>query len=127
MTTTVAGTGIAGLKVESPRDGDVLLGKSKEVLGHPGNQTFRDYISENLSSWTVSKQRKGFSEEALNEIKSYGVRFLKKNEDGLYEVVDDSRALRKIAETFTNKQTAEKKKAMKAAADKEAMEDEVYQ
>ena len=127
MATTVDSTAIAGLKMESPRDNDVLLGKSKEVFEHPGNQHFRDYISENLSRWTVSKQRKRFSERALNEIKSYGVRFLKKNEDGLYELVDDSRALRKIAETFTNKQTAEKKKAMKAAADKEAMEDEVYE
>ena len=116
----------------TPRPDDVLFGRGKLVGEHPGNTQFRQmvdfYTDKYESSGKVEKTC--IAEIIVRAVKDSSACFLKKDEDGLWEEVDDAMARRKVAHAFRNRRmisraTQESSSKISSAVDYELQSKEV--
>jgi hypothetical protein len=84
-----------------PKNADVLLGRGRPFQEHTGNMRCNFVVMAAMEEYErVSRNDKtGIARDVIAKIKDYGGRFLKQN-DGVWEEVDDSEALRKISHSF---------------------------
>lgn len=84
-----------------PKNIDVLLGRGRPFQEHTGNMRCNFVVMAAMEEYErVSRNDKtGIARDVIAKIKAYGGRFLKQNE-GVWEEVDDSEALRKISHSF---------------------------
>ncbi|KAL3924666.1 MAG: hypothetical protein SGILL_000903 [Bacillariaceae sp.] len=84
-----------------PTNVDVLLGRGRPFQEHAGNMRCNFVVVAAMEEYEqVSRNDKtGVSRNVISKIKGYGGRFLKQN-DGVWEEVDDAEALKKISHSF---------------------------
>jgi hypothetical protein len=89
------------LVIVVPTNGDVLFGRGRPQQQNPGNVRCNYFVVANLEEYeNASRNGKTIiARKVMEMIKSNGGRFLKQN-DGVWECVDDTEALRKISHSF---------------------------
>jgi hypothetical protein len=95
-----------------PKNLDVLLGRGRPFHEHTGNMRCNFEVMAAMEEYErVSRNDKtGIARSVIARIKDCGGRFLKRNE-GIWEEVDDSEALKKISHSFrTLRQLSKAKK-----------------
>ena len=100
------GEGVEGLL---PAPDDVLFGRGKTVVDHPGNVRFRQIVD------TLSRKYEGsgrlektcIAQIIVRMVKENTGRFLKREGDGGWEEVDEITARRKVAHAFRNRWRAQ--------------------
>mmetsp|Transcript_5698 Transcript_5698/g.6590 ORF Transcript_5698/g.6590 Transcript_5698/m.6590 type:complete len:176 (+) Transcript_5698:64-591(+) len=85
--------------IVSPGPADVLFGRGTGVNRFPGNVRFRNIIHESKEEYRdlgLRTQKTQFSENIIDEVHSYGGRFLRRNEGSFDEewVVADRKKVR---------------------------------
>jgi hypothetical protein len=89
----------------SPLPHDVLFGRGKTVVEHPGNTRFRHvvdiYVNEYEGAGRLEKIC--IAEVIVRMVKDANGRFLKRDDGGDWEEVDDSTARKKVAHAFRNR------------------------
>ncbi len=88
--------------VECPRHEDCLFGRGRNVMKHPGNVAMRSMLEGKRDRYACAAHQKKseIAWEVVNEIKTGGGRFLKELDTGLYTLVDDETARKKISIAF---------------------------
>lgn len=88
--------------VECPLHEDCLFGRGRSTMKHPGNVAMRRLIEEKEELYRVALHRTKaeIAWEVVNTIKNGGGRFLKETNLGLYTLVDDETARKKISVAF---------------------------
>ena len=89
-----------------PRPEDVLFGRGKMVVEHPGNTRFRQVVDLYMSKYEVSGrlEKTCIAEIIVRMVKENSGCFLKKDDGGDYwEEVDDAIARKKVAHAFRNR------------------------
>jgi len=85
---------------------DILFGRGKSVVEHPGNAWFRDLVDKSMMQYEscTRMEKASLAEMIVNMVKDAGGRFLKPEDEGDYwEEVDDHTARKKVAHTFRNR------------------------
>jgi hypothetical protein len=84
-----------------PGPKDVILGRGKARMSHPGNIQLRCMIEEDQHNYesTFKNLKKGIVQGIVDEIKKSGGRFLKE-EDTRFFVVSDKVAFAKVSHNF---------------------------
>jgi hypothetical protein len=85
---------------------DILFGRGKTVVEHPGNAWFRDLVDKTMLHYEscTRMEKASIAEMIVNMVKDSGGRFLKAEDDGeFWEEVDDHAARKKVAHTFRNR------------------------
>lgn len=84
--------------IEKPTKRDVLCGRGRGFFAHPGNRRMLQIISENTKRYKASsKKEKGvITREILVAVQSNGARFLKRTDNGGWEVARPEEALQKV-------------------------------
>mmetsp|Transcript_86320 Transcript_86320/g.249299 ORF Transcript_86320/g.249299 Transcript_86320/m.249299 type:complete len:513 (-) Transcript_86320:61-1599(-) len=93
-------------QIRDPRPSDILCGRGKTVVEHPGNAWFRDLVDKTMMQYESCTRTEKASLGAMivTMVKDAGGRFLKPEDDGDYwEEVDDHTARKKVAHTFRNR------------------------
>jgi len=103
--------------IECPYHEDCLFGRGREVMKHAGNVAMRRLIDERREQYNAAMHscKSKVAREVVSEIKSGGGRFLRKcdNGTGLYTLVDDETAVKKVLIAFRDwntKQSASQQK-----------------
>lgn len=94
------------LQVRDPRLSDILFGRGKTVVEHPGNAWFRDLVDRTMLKYEACSrmEKANIAEMIVNMVKDAGGRFLKSEDEGdFWEEVDDHTARKKVAHTFRNR------------------------
>ena len=93
---------VGGLR---PNSGDVLFGRGRAIIDHPGNAQFRQIVDHYMLKYEASGrlQKTCIADIIVRLVKNSCGRFLKKNEDGSWDEVDDSAARKKVAHAFRNR------------------------
>ena len=88
--------------VECPHHEDCLFGRGRNVMKHPGNVAMRSMLGEKRERYACAAHQKKaeIAWEVVNEIKMGGGRFLKELDIGIYKLVDDETARKKISIAF---------------------------
>ena len=88
--------------VECPRHEDCLFGRGRNIMKHPGNVAMRSMLEGKRDRYACAAHQKKseIAWEVVNEIKTGGGRFLKELDTGLYTLVDDETARKKISIAF---------------------------
>ena len=92
--------------VNDIRVSDILFGRGKTVVEHPGNAWFRDLVDKTMMHYEscTRMEKASIAEMIVNMVKDSGGRFLKAEDDGeFWEEVDDHAARKKVAHTFRNR------------------------
>lgn len=84
-----------------PTNGDVLFGRGRPQQQNPGNVRCNYFVVANMDEYEKASRngKTAIARMVVEMIKSNGGRFLKQN-DGVWEPVDDTEALRKISHSF---------------------------
>jgi hypothetical protein len=88
----------------TPRPADVLFGRGKTVVEHPGNTRFRQVVDLFMHKYTTAgrTEKTPILEIIMHMVQGSAGRFLKR-EDGInWEEVDDATAREKVAHAFRN-------------------------
>lgn len=88
------------------RVSDILFGRGKTVVEHPGNAWFRDLVDKTMLHYEscTRMEKASIAEMIVNMVKDSGGRFLKAEDEGeFWEEVDDHAARKKVAHTFRNR------------------------
>lgn len=89
-----------------PDEKDILFGRGKSVVEHPGNTWFRDIVDNFMLRYEAGtrKDKAIMGDLLVSMVKNAGGRFLKSLDDGAcWEQVDDNTARKKVAHTFRNR------------------------
>lgn len=86
---------------QSPSEFDVVFGRGRNIQEFAGNTKFRAMLVSKKHEYdNISRsERTDFAERIVEQIKSYGGRFLKKGDDG-WEEVSDTEARTKVTMAF---------------------------
>ncbi len=93
-------------QVKDLRVSDILFGRGKTVVEHPGNAWFRDFIDKTMKQYEscTRMEKASIAEMIVNMVKDSGGRFLRAEDEGeKWEEVDDHTARKKVAHTFRNR------------------------
>lgn len=90
---------------DAPTHTDVLLGRGVSTNRHPGNENFREIVSRHVEAYVTStkKQKMNTSKSIFEQVHKLNPpgRFLEKNIDtGLWQEVNQKRALEKTAQAL---------------------------
>lgn len=87
------------------RDTDVLFGRGKTVVEHPGNLDFRNLVGKRMEEYEAASrlEKTCMTETIVQMIKNKDGRFLKRDDGGGWEEVDDETARKKVAHAFRNR------------------------
>ncbi|KAL3930368.1 MAG: hypothetical protein SGARI_004502, partial [Bacillariaceae sp.] len=85
-----------------PNSKDILLGKGRRIMKHPGNKDLRLLLEVKTHRWEpASNQDKGkLARELVREIRASGGRFLREEENGWFVEVDEDTARQKVSIGF---------------------------
>ena len=85
-----------------PTSDDVLFGRGKNSMTHPGNVRMREIIESKLGEYESSRQlaKTKISSQVVHSIKDAGGRFLKQDASGNWEEVDTETCRDKISHLF---------------------------
>ena len=88
--------------IECPRHEDCLFGRGRNIMKHPGNVAMRSMLEGKRDRYACAAHQKKseIAWEVVNEIKTGGGRFLKELDTGLFILVDDETARKKISIAF---------------------------
>lgn len=89
-----------------PRASDILFGRGKAVVEHPGNAWFRDLVDKTMLQYEACTrmEKASLAEMIVDMVKDAGGRFLKPEDEGdCWEEADDHTARKKVAHTFRNR------------------------
>eukprot|EP00934_Nitzschia_sp_Nitz4_P000836 Nitzschia sp. Nitz4//scaffold105_size73764//68855//70710//NITZ4_005686-RA/size73764-processed-gene-0.101-mRNA-1//-1//CDS//3329532477//836//frame0 len=89
-----------------PRPSDILFGRGKSVVEHPGNTWFRNLVDQTMMQYDSCSrvEKANLSEMIVDMVKGAGGRFLKPEDEGDgWEEADDTTARKKVAHTFRNR------------------------
>jgi hypothetical protein len=89
----------------TPRPEDVLFGRGKTVVEHPGNTRFRQVVDLYMHKYTTAgrTEKTRITEIIMHMVQGSAGRFLRR-EDGInWEEVDDATAREKVAHAFRNR------------------------
>jgi len=88
-----------------PNPEDVLLGRGKTVVEHPGNTRFRQMIERFMIQYEDAPrlEKTCLAEIIVRMVKESSGRFMKRNEKGAWEEVEDEIARKKVAHAFRNR------------------------
>jgi hypothetical protein len=92
--------------IPQPKDTDILFGRGKSVVGHPGNTWFREVVDNIMRQYESGTrlEKASMGNLLVDFVKNSGGRFLKPKDDGdAWEEVDDHTARQKVAHTFRNR------------------------
>jgi len=93
--------------VMNPREHDVLLGKSREALSHPGNGWYRILIQEHREKYQTAKRNVDKAlivQMILDEVARAQGRFLRLNEEKQrWEIITTKEAYDKVAHALRNR------------------------
>jgi hypothetical protein len=88
--------------VVEPTEHDIFCGRGGRSNHHPGNKRYRAEV-DNLRDWYTSlddkDEKTDLSQCLVDYVKSYGARFLERDETGWY-VIDDITARRKVSQAL---------------------------
>jgi hypothetical protein len=89
----------------TPRPDDVLFGRGKMVVEHPGNTRFRQVVDLYMSKYEASGrlEKTCIAEIIVRMVKENFGCFLKKDDGGDWEEVNDATARKKVAHAFRNR------------------------
>jgi len=93
-------------QVNDIRVSDILFGRGKTVVEHPGNAWFRDLVDKTMMQYEscTRMEKASIAEMIVNMVKDSGGRFLRAEDEGdFWEEVDDHTARKKVAHTFRNR------------------------
>jgi Helicase associated domain len=89
---------------------DVLMGRGKRVSEWSGNRQFREVVARHREAYAKTERTRKTSVAlaVMQEVKDYGGRFLKEEEEGSdrWIIVDDARVLEKICQALREKEYA---------------------
>ena len=87
------------------RPNDVLFGRGKTVVEHPGNMKFRNIVGRHMEEYEAASrlEKTCMTEHIVELVKSSDGRFLKRDDGGDWEEVDDETARKKVAHAFRNR------------------------
>lgn len=102
MTTPETNTYNTGVIVT---DNDVLCGRGGGTHNHPGNRSYRNWVQERKSSYSLAPnkaEKSKIAREVLERVRSSGGRFLQRNDDtsSVWTVVEFSKALSKTSQAL---------------------------
>lgn len=99
-----------------PINKDILLGKGRQIMKHPGNVEMRHLLETVLSRWEEAadnQEKVAVAREVLKSLKASGSRFLAEHPNGWYVEVDDDTARQKISIGFRDMVKRKKRRIMK--------------
>jgi hypothetical protein len=98
-------TSIPGRVGLTPSPDDVLFGRGRAVIDHPGNARFRQIIDLYMNKYEASGrlQKTCIAEIIVRMVKDSSGRFLKKGDDGAWDEAADATARKKVAHAFRNR------------------------
>lgn len=84
---------------------DVLFGRGKTVVEHPGNLRFRSIVGVRMEEYEAASrlEKTCMTENIVQLVKDANGRFLKRDDGGDWEEVDDETARKKVAHAFRNR------------------------
>eukprot|EP00536_Pseudo-nitzschia_multiseries_P018542 jgi/Psemu1/316027/fgenesh1_kg.2685_\ len=105
--------------VECPRHEDCLFGRGRNTMKHPGNVAMRRLLEEKQYRYSVAMHhtKAEIAWEVVNAIKDGGGRFLKESKTGLYTLVDDEMARKKISIAFRDLKSKNHQKRLQQAGE----------
>eukprot|EP00984_Skeletonema_dohrnii_P026462 scaffold15830_cov132-Skeletonema_dohrnii-CCMP3373.AAC.2 len=87
-----------------PTSGDILLGRGVRINNHPGNEAYRETISENAATYAASTKsdKTSMSTKIVTELLNSNPprRFLEKSETGKWQEVPLKRAVTKTSQAL---------------------------
>jgi hypothetical protein len=90
----------------APNAQDVLLGRNKSALIHPGNLRYHELVRSNMDRYDAAgetkHERTAICHEIVLAVKEKGGRFLKQEDVG-WICIDDSTAKEKVSTAFRNR------------------------
>ncbi len=94
--------------VNSPmviQSNDVLFGRGKTVVEHPGNIRFRTIVGMQMDEYEAASrlEKTCITEKIVQAIKESDGRFLKRDDGGEWEEVDLETARKKVGHAFRNR------------------------
>mmetsp|Transcript_36322 Transcript_36322/g.88003 ORF Transcript_36322/g.88003 Transcript_36322/m.88003 type:complete len:326 (+) Transcript_36322:150-1127(+) len=94
-----------------PRPTDVVLGRGRGTLKHPGNVRFREFLREYQEEYnnTARYKRVKAPTELTRILLGEGIRFLKKTENGGWEESDFAEVEKKVKQLFRTRKKKKKK------------------
>ena len=97
------GTSNGGQLVIQPND--VLFGRGKTVVEHPGNLKFRNLVGNQMEEYEAASrlEKTCMTEKIVQLVHDSDGRFLKRDDGGDWEEVDHETARRKVAHAFRNR------------------------
>jgi hypothetical protein len=117
--------------IECPYHEDCLFGRGREIMKHAGNVAMRRLIDEKREQYNNAMHscKSNIAREVVSEIRSGGGRFLRKcdNGTGLYTLVDDETAVKKVLIAFRDwntKQSSHQKRVHSDLTAEEEMQQE---
>eukprot|EP00934_Nitzschia_sp_Nitz4_P002914 Nitzschia sp. Nitz4//scaffold95_size97785//49428//50956//NITZ4_004668-RA/size97785-augustus-gene-0.99-mRNA-1//1//CDS//3329560475//2904//frame0 len=101
-TSTVALPQSPGMEIHP---NDVLFGRGKTVVEHPGNLRFRTIVGMKMDEYEAASrlEKTCMTENIVQLVKDSRGRFLKRDDGGDWEEVDDETARKKVAHAFRNR------------------------
>lgn len=89
----------------TPCPEDVLFGRGKTVVEHPGNTRFRQVVDVHMSQYEAAGrlEKTCIAEIIVRMVKDSNGRFLKRDTAGEWEEADDNDARKKVAHAFRNR------------------------
>ena len=89
-----------------PSRNDVLFGKGKPVQYHLGNMRFGELLEKNVEQYFSTRRRKekvAIVTAIIEEVKKGGGRFLRQDNDGIWEEVDSRTAFDRVGHGLRNR------------------------
>ena len=101
-----------------PMDNDVVCGKGKAVMVHPGTKRFRALVRENTCQYSQGNklQRREICKFLVNDVLSNGGRFLKHDGVGSWIIVEYEDAVKKTSRAFLDWISIQARKKTKRVA-----------
>jgi hypothetical protein len=89
----------------TPRPEDVLFGRGKTVVEHPGNIRFRQVVDLYMLKYTaaIRTEKTRITEGIMHMVQGSAGRFLRRDDGMNWEEVDDATAREKVAHAFRNR------------------------
>lgn len=84
---------------------DVLFGRGKTVVEHPGNVRFRSIVGLQMDEYEMATrlEKSLITEKIVQAIRDSDGRFLKRDDGGEWEEVDQETARKKVGHAFRNR------------------------
>jgi hypothetical protein len=112
--------------IDCPIRKDILLGKGRQIMKHPGNLEMRYLLEENIHLWesATNQQKANLAREVVREIRASGGRFIREDESGWFAEVDEDTARQKVSIGFRD--TVTRKKRSVSVSTSQSSETEAY-